>query len=858
MNIIMKLTFRHLKSNLKRTIVTIFGIVASTALITAMLTGVYSAFLFIGDVSVYVDGNHHANFKNLSEEDYNNLKNDSLLQFVGVNDTDNEKTGFYIDGDAEKRFRLGNVFHGNTDLLSQKVTCEYEGRLPENSGEIAIEEEYLKDNNLDLHIGDTLSFHQGYRYVYEGDKLVYIAGNYKSSEDFCALSDETCTITAILHHNEPTKSFDMIRGMDDFPEKNLVFITLKKVDRNAVITLKSIAAAHGLNLNEINTEYLMSLFVKEIPSNPVNSIYKLIATALIIIVIASSIMIYNAFAMSLTERMKYLGMLSSVGATRRQKKASVYYEGFLLGIVGIPLGYLIGILGCLATLRFTGSLILNSKMLYGINTTAMGYIPVKTHPVIVLAIIIFSVLTIFISSFIPAMKASRITPIEAIRQSNTIRLRAWKLKVLPFVKLIFGYEGELAAKNIKRNGAKGVVITISMAVSIILLISVMYLVELYNKENSYEIEIPFQVFASASLSERDRLKEDILKIEGVEKVFVAEMFSFNYYPEDEDGNNREIPNTAVRNPEFLTKDYEYLFDKTYDIWVIPVEDADFIKICEKNGIDYTKYFGDELRGVLLNNYAHKPSKKDVFNDRILGQKLFYDKAEGNPPAIIITDFVKWDKTIEEYRLSPKGSISVYVPSSIMDREYVKNIDEKELTCIYGIQCKNHEEVYTKISDILTYDGYTNSYSSDVEEQLIIMKTLLTLIKTIMYGFIVLISLIVIANIVNTITTGVHLRRKEFAMFKSVGMTGFCFKKMLFLETFLYGLRALLFGLPISVLISFFIYKNVPAPSSAFEINFLTYILVSFGVFAIVGISMLLSAGKTSNETIVDVLKEDIC
>jgi putative ABC transport system permease protein len=818
--------------------VTIFGIVASTALITAMLTGVYSAFLFIGDVSVYVDGNHHANFKNLSEEDYNNLKNDSLLQFVGVNDTDNEKTGFYIDGDAEKRFRLGNVFHGNTDLLSQKVTCEYEGRLPENSGEIAIEEEYLKDNNLDLHIGDTLSFHQGYRYVYEGDKLVYIAGNYKSSEDFCALSDETCTITAILHHNEPTKSFDMIRGMDDFPEKNLVFITLKKVDRNAVITLKSIAAAHGLNLNEINTEYLMSLFVKEIPSNPVNSIYKLIATALIIIVIASSIMIYNAFAMSLTERMKYLGMLSSVGATRRQKKASVYYEGFLLGIVGIPLGYLIGILGCLATLRFTGSLILNSKMLYGINTTAMGYIPVKTHPVIVLAIIIFSVLTIFISSFIPAMKASRITPIEAIRQSNTIRLRAWKLKVLPFVKLIFGYEGELAAKNIKRNGAKGVVITISMAVSIILLISVMYLVELYNKENSYEIEIPFQVFASASLSERDRLKEDILKIEGVEKVFVAEMFSFNYYPEDEDGNNREIPNTAVRNPEFLTKDYEYLFDKTYDIWVIPVEDADFIKICEKNGIDYTKYFGDELRGVLLNNYAHKPSKKDVFNDRILGQKLFYDKAEGNPPAIIITDFVKWDKTIEEYRLSPKGSISVYVPSSIMDREYVKNIDEKELTCIYGIQCKNHEEVYTKISDILTYDGYTNSYSSDVEEKLIM--------------------LIVIANIVNTITTGVHLRRKEFAMFKSVGMTGFCFKKMLFLETFLYGLRALLFGLPISVLISFFIYKNVPAPSSAFEINFLTYILVSFGVFAIVGISMLLSAGKTSNETIVDVLKEDIC
>ncbi len=858
MNIILKLTLQHLKSNLKRTIVTIFGIVASTTLITAMLTGVYSAFQFTGEVTLYAGGNHHANFYHLTEEDYHQLKNDPLLEFVGVCDTDNEKTGFYIDADSEKRFRTGNIYHGDSDVLAQMVTCEYEGRLPENAGEIAVEEEFLKDNHLTLHPGDTLSFHQGYRYGYEGDELVYYGGNYKSAEEFCVLSDETCTVTAILHHNEPTKSFDILRGTDGFPAKNLVYITLKKADRNSVNTLRGIAAAHNLNLNEINTEYLMTLFVKNIPSNPVNSIYKLLVSALVIIIIASSIMIYNAFAMSLTERMKYLGMLSSVGATGRQKKASVYYEGLLLGIVGIPLGYLFGILGCIVTLRFTGSLILNSKMLYGINTSMMGHIPVKTHPLVVLAIILFSVLTIFISSFIPALKASRISAIEAIRQSNTIKLRARKLKVLPFVKWIFGYEGELASKNIKRNGAKGVVITVSMAVSIVILLCFMYLADLFNRENSYEIEIPFQVFASASLGEREKLREDILKIEGVEKVFVAEMISYNYNPKDKDGVMREIPNTAIRNPEFLTKEYRYLFDKTDDIWVVPLEDKDFIKICEKNGIDYTKYFGDELRGVLLNNYTHKPSRKAVFNDKILGQKLFYDKAKGNPPAIVITDFVKWDKSIEEYRLSPKGSISVYVPSSIMDREYVKCVDEKDLTCTYGIKCKNHEEVYAKISDILTYDGYTNTTASDIEDSLVIMKTLMTLFKTIMYGFIILISLIVIANILNTITTGVHLRRKEFAMFKSIGMTGFCFKKMLFLETFLYGLRALLFGLPISALLCFAIYKTVSAPSSAFELNYLTYILVSLGVFAIVGISMLLSAGKTNNESIVDVLKEDIC
>ena len=88
----MKLTLQHLKSNLKRTIVTIFGIVASTALITAMLTGVYSAFMFTAKVTLYAEGNYHADFKNLTEEEYNKLKNDSLLEFVGVMDTDNEKT----------------------------------------------------------------------------------------------------------------------------------------------------------------------------------------------------------------------------------------------------------------------------------------------------------------------------------------------------------------------------------------------------------------------------------------------------------------------------------------------------------------------------------------------------------------------------------------------------------------------------------------------------------------------------------------------------------------------------------------------------------------------------------------------
>ena len=121
MNIIMKLTLRHIKSNIKRTIVTIFGITAATALITAMLVGIYSVFGFVADISLRVDGYQHANFKNISEEEYQRLKDDERVSLAGVSDTDNEVTGFYIDGESEERFRIGNIYHGDSDNLLQMV-----------------------------------------------------------------------------------------------------------------------------------------------------------------------------------------------------------------------------------------------------------------------------------------------------------------------------------------------------------------------------------------------------------------------------------------------------------------------------------------------------------------------------------------------------------------------------------------------------------------------------------------------------------------------------------------------------------------------------------------------------------------
>ncbi len=134
-----------------------------------------------------------------------------------------------------------------------------------------------------------------------------------------------------------------------------------------------------------------------------------------------------------------------------------------------------------------------------------------------------------------------------------------------------------------------------------------------------------------------------------------------------------------------------------------------------------------------------------------------------------------------------------------------------------------------------------------------------MLKTMMYGFTILVSLIVIANLVNSISTGVLLRRKEFAMYRSVGMEDKGFRKMMVLESFLYGIKGVVMGIPISILLSYMIYLKAENHNLApFEINGMVYTGVIIAVFAIVGISMLLSTVKIRKDNIIEALKDDVC
>ena len=263
-------------------------------------------------------------------------------------------------------------------------------------------------------------------------------------------------------------------------------------------------------------------------------------------------------------------------------------------------------------------------------------------------------------------------------------------------------------------------------------------------------------------------------------------------------------------------------------------------------------------GIILNNYAHKTTGKKVFNDNIVGAKLYYDNPKNNPPTVEIVGLVDWDRNYKYFNMCPKNSISVLVPADVYYEKASANIDPAEMTYTYAVEAKDHEAVAERIREMLENDGYQSYSCSDVARELQVMMTVLTLLKTVMYGFTILLSLIAATNIANTISTGVLMRRKEFAMFRSVGMTNGGLRKMLFLETFFYGFFALIIAVPVSVVISLIMYYSLgDMVTVPFEVNVPTYIFVALGVFALIGLSMLMSTSTIKNDSIIEGLREDM-
>lgn len=876
MSIIQKLTLAHLKKNKGRTVITILGICVSVAMITAVFVSIASFMNYIADVTYYSGGHWDAQVVNVTTDEVSKLEAQNDVSKVGeIAILGAEDSGFKIDYGVSPRTSTGSVFAADITGLSQQVTGEIDGNLPKNYNEILVEKEFIENNELDWQVGDTVTIPVGARQYEDEGGLQYVTGNYVAGETFTASDIKEYTISGIMDGNMPTRNYKILRLAQPEELKGATaYIQLNNINMNSMADIRQIMTACEIDNSRytINEDYFGANFSFDANGTFALNILPMCAVILAVIIIASIALIYNAFGMSLSERTRYLGMLASVGATRSQKSSSVYFEGFLLGLVGIPVGIGAGVLGIYITLKAVGKRIQESGMINGGENVDMNVIV----PLWVIAgIILVSALTIFISAMIPAKKASAITPIDALKQTNEIKLKSKKLRSSKLIRMIFGYEGELANKNLKRNGRKSRVITASIAISIVLFLSVNTFCDMFVKANDLQNDMPYQITVSTSnQNDFNKMKDEISALSGVDKVYSATL-SILFYGGDNAEDNL-YTNQDITDKENLTSSYSKLLEDNV-AYINFVDDDDFNKLCEDNGIDYQQYYStvnrepSELKALLMNNVSHDNSTGKVFTDNIIGKAFYYDATDENGNVLpdsenenlkaVVTDFVEYDADNYLCGLNAATTISLYIPLSMYqsycNESYYSNYDEPP-TFQLGIESDDPASTCDEIGRIIDQNSMSGVTYMNLVDSMETMNTVIFVLQVFTYGFVALITLIAIANIINTVSTGIDLRRKEFAMYKSVGITPHGFTKMICLESLFYGIKAIVFGIPISILISFLMYTLMQSSNIPFTINIPLYLIVTAAVFLIVGVSMFYAVSKLKNDSIVETLKEEIC
>ncbi|MGJ9383840.1 ABC transporter permease [Salipaludibacillus sp. CF4.18] len=637
MNIINKLTVRHLKENKRRTLVTIIGVIISVAMLTGVATLGVSFLDLMRKEVIATDGEWHVQYKNVNQEQLKAIENDeSTKELIISNDRGYAK----LEGSKNENKPYLFIKDYNQQGLEQFPIVLKEGRLPKAENEIIISEA-IKDNaNVTIEIGEELPLSVGTRYL-EGEEYIlsqqdpFQIGEEENylGETLQNESEEMFTVVGTIERPtwEPPSSpgYTVISYMNESMVNSTntvdVVVVLNKVSRSLYKHSEELAHQHHIEAVHYNDE-LLRLYGVSDNSDLLWTMYSLVAIIMSVIIIGSVSLIYNAFAISVSERSRHLGMLSSVGATKKQKRNSVFFEGAIIAVISIPVGIVAGLAEIAITFSFINSLIAEA-----LNAT--HDLEVVVTPGLILIASAVSLLTIFISTYLPARKASKVSAIDAIRQSQDVKLSGKKVKTSKLVRSIFGIEAEIGLKNLKRNKRRYQATVFSLVVSIVLFLSVSFFTSNLEKSvglSQETINYDIQVFGGEYAEEDDL--ESLTTLDYVTESSIVQEIQMRTWIEQT--NIPEILQEKVKQDESILEDGEY----PYNIYLHGLDEENFQTYAELVGLDVKKLENQEnLPAIVINKIS--------FRDPVSGKFVESDAISVEPGKMI--DLFSFDFDSEE-------------------------------------------------------------------------------------------------------------------------------------------------------------------------------------------------------------------
>ncbi len=893
MTVFSKITISSLKKNRSRTVVTIIGIMLSAAMICAVTTFVSSFYNYLLENEIYAEGDWHGSALDADGETYRKIsESDEISSFVYTEHIGYAKAEGSLNENKPYLFVMG----ASRDFMLSMPVHITAGRLPASQSEVILPSHLYENGGILYKLGDEVTLDIGFRSL-DGSSLsqqtpcfFYNSDGGSDSTGETLVVNKTHTYTVVGFYERPSfepytaPGYTLIT-LEGGYETQLYDVYFKMNDPQDVYNFMKNNDITGKQNYDV-LMYMGAIFFDGF-SVMINS---LAAIVIVLIMFGSISLIYNAFSISVSERTRLFGLLSSVGATKKQLKEMVLFESFAVSLIGIPLGIIAGIGGISVTLLALGN-----------KFQALGFsVPMRisVSPLSVVIAALVSLLTVLIAAWIPASRATKVSAVEAIRQNRDIATNGKDSKTSKLVFRVFGFCGMLAQKHYKRSRKKYRSTILSLFMSILLFVSTSsfcdYLTE--SAEGGFDSSGYDLRFICESSHFSDITKDELLSIltkqDGITEGAYAQSRALRLTVEQKHLSDQSL--SGIETPYFnLSENKESA--AVYSL-VCFINDSEFISLLREYGLDEKAFMNKETpkavavdgntsfstkdekyikTHILASSHAkatvslEKDREGYYFYGDVLGEngETLYRYAKTDDP----NDFI--DVSREEafddvtldigqvifdcpYYFDTAAGLILFYPDSLK-AEVFPEMNEDMYSYKYYFLSSDHKVSYKALKTALNANGFNGNNLFNYAEQAEESRNVITIVTVFSYGFIVLISLIAAANVFNTISTNFNLRRREFAMLRSVGLSVKGLYRMLNFECLLYGAKALLLGLPVSAVTSFFIYLAVTSGFyTSYRLPLYAMGISSLSVFLVVFATMLYSMNKIKKDNPIDALKNE--
>ena len=735
----------------------------ATALICGVATLVSSYLESTKEFIKKTQGDYHYEFINVPIKEAFNIPNNENIE-----SSYNTHTYDYTQVSEDVFVQLIEV--NNFEKMGIQIE---EGRLPQKEKEIVV-----TINNYKEKIGDKITLNLSDKGVVEytivgivniTDDSITEQSNSVGKEYFTAL-----TQIRNIEQDAKVNVYVKFKNLNERVNTTAEILGIDETTLNALETNNRAKTEKNLFKNETN-KYDLKGNVKLIQiesgdyiDSTLEMVFVISAIIMIIVIFTSVFCIKNSFEISITEKVKQYGMLSSLGATSKQIKKNVLYEVFRLGIIGIPLGIILGTLVIFIVLKIV-------EKISGSDLLGMNFI-FSTNLLVIILSILLSAITIYLSARKAAKKTSKISPIEAIRSNEDIKINPKKLKTPKFIKGMFGIGGDIAYKNLKRNKKKfrTAIISIVMCVTVFIAMNT-FINDIYKAKTANTESKNYTVLIYG---------DDYEFLQTMAKELNLDRYSiirtnFVYNETLEDHKSEEAKQSTDVNLKSTMVSIISLGNEEYERYIETIETE------------------EKTKHRVIRIYDYKEG--DVITSKL-----------NSPEINVNVDFSVEIAKVTDIKPLGFDTIGTYATIIISDEMMNMIGDMSPWGYSLCINTENDKEIEEEINDNYMNSGHisnVSNYADEIREE----QAISLAISIFLYGFVIATALIGITNIFNTITTSMELRQKEFAHLKAIGMTRKEFNRMISLESLFYILKSLIIAIPLGLILSYIIHL-------AFEIN----------------------------------------